>query len=271
MPDRTGISFIGGGNMACAIIDAIITAKILPSDKISVFDPAPEQQEILNKKGVNVLSSSDEVAELNDILFLAVKPQIIDSVLSSLCGKLKSKCLVSIAAGVSVEHIKSIIGGATPVIRALPNTPMLTLDGMTVMAEASDVSDDLFSFVLKVFQAAGEVCVLPEEKINEAIPLSSSSPAFFFRMLKAMAEAGEACGIPYKEAFKLSAVAMRGSAEYALKSSRELDELIRQVSSPGGTTVAALSAFDDFGFEDFISEVSKRCINRAYELGKSKM
>ncbi len=263
------VSFVGGGNMACAIIDAIIASEILSPDKISVFDPAPEQQAVLRAKGVNVMQSINEVAAFENIMFLAVKPQIIDSVLSSLKGNLKCKAVVSIAAGISVEHIKSIIGSSIPIIRALPNTPMLTLNGMTVVADASGASDDIFSFVLSVFSAAGEVSVLPEEKINEAIPLSSSSPAFFFRMLKAMAEAGESFGIPYKEAFKLSAVAMKGSAEYALKSERSLDELIRQVSSPGGTTVAALSAFDDYKFEEFISEASNRCVNRAYELGKS--
>lgn len=269
MLNETGISFIGGGNMACAIIDAIIASGILPREKISVFDPSPEQQKLLRTKGINVLTSNDDIANSNDILFLAVKPQIMDSVLTSLRGKLNSRCIVSIAAGISVKHITDIIGTSIPVIRALPNTPMLVLNGMTVVAESPETADDLFSFVLSVFKAAGEVCVLPENKINEAIPLSSSSPAFFFRMLKSMAEAGEASGIPFDESFKLSAVAMMGSADYALKSGKSLEDLIRQVSSPGGTTVAALSAFDDFDFENFIKEVADRCTQRAYELGKS--
>lgn len=268
MSYEKGVSFIGGGNMASAIIDAILNAKILPANEISVFDPSPERKEFFLKKGINLAESGEELAKKEDVLFIAVKPQIIDTVLESIKGKINSKCVVSIAAGISVSHIKNIIGNTATVVRALPNTPMLTLNGMTVVAQPDNVSDELFEFVLSIFRAAGEVSVLPEEKINEAIPLSSSSPAFFFRMIKAMAEMGVAYGIPFDEAFKLSAVAMRGSAQYAIDSRKSMDELIAQVSSPGGTTVAALSAFDDFGFEAFVKEATKRCIDRAYELGK---
>lgn len=268
MSFQKSISFIGGGNMAEAIIDAIINSQLLTTEQISVFDPSEERRAELLKKGVNVVNSNDELISRGDILFLAVKPQVIDSVLSSVSGKIKSSCIVSIAAGISVSHIKDILKENIPVIRALPNTPMLTLNGMTVLAEARDVPSEKFEFIKSIFEAAGEVSILPEEKINEAIPLSSSSPAFFFRMLDAMADAGKSYGIPYDEAFKLSAVAMRGSASYALESTKSPKELIRQVSSPGGTTVAALSAFDDFNFEDFIIDATKRCIDRAYELGK---
>lgn len=253
--------------MAGAIIDALLVSDHVPASRISVFDPSDEKQKIFKDKGIYTASSNTELAEKDDILFIAVKPQVMDSVLTELAGKIKSKCVVSIAAGVSTDHIKDIIGDSVPVIRALPNTPMLVLEGMTVVAKAPDVPSDIFEFVISVFRAAGEVVVLPESKINEAIPLSSSSPAFFFRMLHAMASSGERAGISYDDAFKLSAAAMYGSAKYALKSGRTAEELIRQVSSPGGTTVAALTAFDDFSFEKFIDEVTERCINRAYELG----
>ncbi len=269
MSYEKGISFIGGGNMASAIIEAVLNAGILPADKISVFDPCDDRKAFFSKKAVLLAESAEALAKSDGILFLAVKPQIMDSVLESIKGNIKSACVVSIAAGVSTEHIRKIIGSDIPVIRVLPNTPMLTLNGMTVIAENHSVSCELFNFVKSVFEAAGEVSVLPEEKINEAIPLSSSSPAFFFRMIKAMADVGSAYGIPYDKALKLSAVAMRGSAQYAFESGKSMDELVAQVSSPGGTTVAALTAFDDFGFEDFINEAAKRCIDRAYELGKS--
>ncbi len=269
MPDISGISFIGGGNMASAIIDSLILSQTVLPEKISVYDTSKERCELLKNKGLHIANCSDELAKKGDILFLAVKPQVIDDVLYSIRGKIKSMCVVSIAAGISVDHIKSIIGNDTPVVRALPNTPMLVLEGMTVVADAPSVNSDIFDFILSVFKASGEIMVLPEEKINEVIPLSSSSPAFFFRMLKAMAESGERFGMSFDQAFTLSAIAMYGSAHYAIKSDKSIDELIRQVSSPGGTTVAALSAFDDFGFEKCIDEAFKRCISRAYELGNN--
>lgn len=263
------ISFIGGGNMAGAIIDAILKSNTLTAPHISLFDPSAEKCENFQKKGINIADSNIELSQKTGILFLAVKPQILDAVLTDIAPHLRCSCLVSIAAGVSVEHIRGIIKNACPIIRALPNTPMLVLDGMTVLAEADNVPEDIFNFVKSIFNAAGEVVVLPENKINEAIPLSSSSPAFFFRMLNAMASWGEKQGIPFDEAFKLAAVSMYGSAQYAMKSQKTPSDLIAQVSSPGGTTVAALTAFDDFDFEQFISETADRCTKRAYELGKS--
>ena len=268
MSEIKGVSFIGGGNMANAIIDAIITSGILSADKICVYEPAQEKQKSFAEKGVTLAHSNSELVQReDDVLFVAVKPQVFDSVLSSISEKFKNKALVSIAAGISVSHIKQLLSCDVPIIRALPNTPMLTLQGMTVLAEAEDVPKDVFEFVKNIFSSAGEVVVLPESKINEAIPLSSSSPAFFFRMIEAMARAGEKYGISYEDAFRLSAVAMQGSASYALTSDKAPQELVSQVSSPGGTTVAALSAFDDFNFEEFIFEATKRCVDRAYELG----
>ena len=269
MSDTLGISFIGGGNMASAIIDSLILSQTVSPDNISVYDTSQERCEDLKNKGIHIASCADELAQKKDILFLAVKPQVMDDVLYKISGKLNSTCVVSIAAGISVNHIRSIIGNDTPVVRVLPNTPMLALEGMTVVADAPSVNSDVFDFILSIFKASGEVMVLPEEKINEVIPLSSSSPAFFFRMLKAMAESGERFGISFEQAFTLSAVAMYGSACYAIKSNKSIDELIRQVSSPGGTTVAALSAFDDYEFEKLIDETFKRCISRAYELGNN--
>ncbi len=267
MNSKPYISFIGGGNMATAIIDAILASKLIPKDNIFVSDPNENAKADFRKKGINICESNIELALKGGVLFLAVKPQIIDSVLENISGSIKSDCIVSIAAGISVSHIKSKISDKVPVIRTLPNTPMLILSGMTVVAEANDVDNDIFSLVLEIFKSAGEVIVLPENKINEAIPMSSSSPAFYFRMLNAMAHAGERFGLPYSDALKLSAVAMEGAAKTVLTNQKTPEELIKQVSSPGGTTVAALSAFDEYNFEKFTDEFVKRCIDRAYELG----
>ena len=269
MKKQYEVAFVGGGNMAGAIIDAILASKILSPSLITVFDPSEEKRVAFEQKGINTVLSNSELCS-KDIIFLAVKPQIMDDVLTEIRKDLECKCIVSIAAGVSVDHIKKSIQRNIPVIRVLPNTPMLVLNGMTVVAQPQNVDSDMFDFILSVFNAAGETVILPENKINEAIPMSSSSPAFFFRMLHAMACEGVANGLSYYDAFKLSAVAMKGSADYAIKSSKSPEELIAQVSSPGGTTVAALSAFDELNFENLIKSACDRCINRAYELGEKK-
>lgn len=270
MKFKSGISFIGAGNMASAIINGILNASLLLPSEVSLYDPSAEKRKYFADKGLSIAESNIELSEKEDILILAVKPQVMDNVLHEIKDNISCKCIVSIAAGISIEHIRSVIGREIPIVRVLPNTPMLTLHGMTVIAENNDVPVGIFEFILNIFKAAGEVIVLPEEKINEAIPLSSSSPAFFFRMLNAMALSGEKNGIPYEESLKLAAVAMAGSAQYLLDSKQNPKDLIKQVSSPGGTTVAALSVFDEFEYEGFVDEVMGRCIKRAYELGASK-
>lgn len=264
------ITFIGAGNMAGAIINGLVSSNIRSISDISVSDKNDEHKDMYRRLGACVMNSNSEAAENDGILFIAVKPQIVDSVLHEIKNSIRASCVVSIAAGVSTEHIRNIIGDEIPIIRALPNTPMLILDGITVLAENANVSGDIFETVKDIFMAAGDVVILPESKINEAIPMSSSSPAFFFRMLDAMAKAGENMGLSYEDSLKLSAAAMKGSANYLISSKKTPTELIRQVSSPGGTTVAALSVFDEFKFEDFILRAAERCTERAYELGRKE-
>jgi len=253
--------------MAGAIIDAILDSDILPVDCLYFFDTNQEKKEQYSNRGLNQVSSNKELANLCDVIFLAVKPQVIDSVLTDISENTAGKCIVSIAAGISVAHIKSILGKMTQVIRVLPNTPMLVLKGATVIAKADNIDCDLFNLVVDIFKAAGVVEFLDEELINNVIPVSSSSPAFFFRMIRAMAKAGEDFGIDYETSLKLSIATMHGAAHILEETQKTPDELIAQVSSPGGTTIAALTAFDEFDYENIINSAFYRCINRANELG----
>lgn len=253
--------------MAGAIIDAILGSDILPSDSLYFFDTNQDKKDYYKKRGLTPLSSNAELAEMCDIIFLAVKPQIMDLVLDNIKGKTDGKCIVSIAAGISVSYIKEKLGEETHVIRVLPNTPMLVLKGATVIAKPENVDSALLDLVVSIFKAAGEVEFLDENLINNVIPVSSSSPAFFFRMIRAMAQAGEKNGVDYQTSLKLAIATMHGAAHILAESEKTPDELIAQVSSPGGTTVAALTAFDEYEYEKVIDSAFKRCIKRAEELG----
>lgn len=268
MAKEIKVGFIGGGNMAGAMIDAVLQSGLLPATSLLVSDPSEEICNRFREKGVTIAPSNVAIAEACSIVFLAVKPQIVPLVLPELCGKLDGKCFVSIAAGVSVESLRSAVGPNTDVIRVLPNTPMLLMRGATVIANPESCAKETFSLVVEIFRAAGMVEFLDEKFINAVIPVSSSSPAFFFRFVRAMAESAVAYGIPYETALRLAVETMHGAAHMMRESGKTPDELIAQVSSKGGTTVAALSAFDDFSFEAFMNEVFARCINRANELGK---
>lgn len=268
MAKELRVGFVGGGNMAGAMIDAVLRSGLLSADSLSVFDPNTDICDLFRSKGLRIVSSNSELAQDCDIVFLAVKPQIVSLVLPELCGQLDGKCLVSIAAGVSVESLRSVLGPNTDLIRVLPNTPMLVMRGATVIANPKDCKSEFVDLVVQIFRAAGMVEFLDESLINAVIPVSSSSPAFFFRFVRAMVESATKNGIPYEEALRLAIETMHGAAHMMRESGKTPDELIAQVSSKGGTTVAALSAFDERDFEGLMDDAFARCINRANELGK---
>lgn len=269
MQELLHVGFIGGGNMAGAMIDAMLRSDCLPTSYIHVFDPNAEICECFASKGVSVAVSNEALILACDLIVLAVKPQVVPMVLPELAGKLNDKCLVSIAAGISVDSLRSVIGAQTYYVRVLPNTPMLVMKGASVIAKPEACPDKFLNAVVEILTSAGCVEFLDESQINSVIPVSSSSPAFFFRFIRAMAECGEKNGIPYDVSLKLAVETMHGAAHMLSESGKTPDELISQVSSKGGTTVAALTAFDDHEFENMMEDAFARCIKRADELGRS--
>ncbi len=268
MQELLHIGYIGGGNMAGAMIDAMLRSNCLPPSNIHVFDPNAEKRMSFAEKGISVSESNEALVASCDMIVLAVKPQVVPAVLPDLVGRMAGKCLISIAAGISVDSLRSVLGNETYYIRVLPNTPMLVMKGASVIATPENCPDQFVSAAVEILSSAGKVAFLDESKINAVIPVSSSSPAFFFRFIRAMAESAERNGIPYETALQLATETMLGAAHMLSESGKTPDELIAQVSSKGGTTVAALSAFDDWNFEAFMDDVFARCILRADELGR---
>lgn len=253
--------------MAGAMIDAILSTGMLSANALHVFDVSEEKCKFYAQKGLVVEPSNRALVAHCELLFLAVKPQMVETVLDEITGLTDGKCMVSIAAGVPIARLRKALGENTYFVRVMPNTPLLVQQGATVIAAPDQIADTYLDLIVSVFRAAGMVEFLPEEKINAVIPVSSSSPAFFFRMVRAMAESGERNGIPYDTALRLAIATMNGAAHILAESGKTPDELITQVSSPGGTTIAALSAFDELKFETLIDEAFSRCIHRAEELG----
>ena len=261
------LGFIGAGNMATAILDGVVSKQIFRAEQIMISNPHSDKLEYPKTLGVCATNSNEEVAANSDIIILAVKPQKFEDVLAGLRDFCSGKCVVSIAAGISVAWIRNRLPD-TSVIRVMPNTPLQLGLGATAVAEAPDVSDDLFRCVCKIFSAAGSVAVIPESQMDDVIPVSGSSPAFFFRMADAMVRWAQEQGMDPEVSLALAAAAMKGSAEMLLSSGKNPSELTRQVCSPGGTTLAALSAFDDRDFDGLIYDAMRRCVLRSKELGK---
>lgn len=261
------LGFIGAGNMASAILDAVISHGIFPPERIMISNPHPDKLERPRSLGVCVTGDNRAVAEFADVIVLAVKPQMYEQVLDGLRGCCAGKCVVSIAAGISAGWLRGRLPDCR-IVRVMPNTPMKLGLGATAIAQAPDVPEELFALVCSLFSAAGAVAVIPESQMDAVIPVSGSSPAFFFRMANVMVNWAQEQGMDPQVALELAASAMKGSAEMLLRSGLSAGELTRQVCSPGGTTLAALGAFDEHDFEGLMTDAMERCARRSKELGK---
>ena len=264
------IGFIGAGNMATAIINGLISNKASKPEDINVFDLDENKLELMQNKGVNTLGSSADVVKNSGIIVLAVKPQNYSEVLADLkpCAD-DSKIFVSIAAGISIDYVRRGLSCDCPVVRVMPNTPLLLGKGASALCPSDNISERDFDTVKKMFSLSGTVEVISEEHMNQIISVNGSSPAYVYLLAKVMADYAESCGIEYDKAMNLICATLIGSAEMLKNSGDSPDKLIEKVSSKGGTTIAALDKLRDYKFEEAVTEAMKACTNRAEELEKA--
>ncbi len=263
------ISFIGTGNMAFAIIGGLTGSSSslhVPKSQITLFDTNTAQYDKF--EGDFNIAATIEEAMKSDIIFLAVKPQNYATVLSEINGtNLDGKIIISIAAGISTDYIESMIGECA-VVRTMPNTPLLVGKGLTALCRNRNVSDDDFSLVEQIFAASGTTIRIDESEMNKIIPATSSSPAYVFLFIKAICDGAVAQGLVCDGIRKAVCDAVIGSATLARESSLSLDELIRMVTSPKGTTEQAMNVFYADGFESIVAKAMDACLRRADELSK---
>ncbi|MDR0986527.1 MAG: pyrroline-5-carboxylate reductase [Ruminococcus sp.] len=256
------IGFIGAGNMGSAIIKGIQSS--LPEVKISVFDPNLDKTKL---NGIDILKCEAAILDSCKYVVLAVKPQILPEVLGKIKGNVTDETvLISICAGISGAFIETAIGRAVKTVLVMPNTPLMVGEGATVLSRLMEVTDEEFAFVKSIFGASGVVAEIPYDKMNEIICVNASSPAFIYLFAKPFIEFAEENGIKESAAKLLFSQALIGAAKMIRKSGYSIDELIKMVSSPGGTTLAGLSALYDGNFTETVTEACKRCTDRAYEL-----
>lgn len=263
-----GIGFIGGGNMAGAIIEGILRNKVYTPDQVAVFDVNRDKYPKFEKLGVATEQSIKSLVSDCSIIVLAVKPQNYEEVLAECSGNVNGKLIVTIAAGISTAYVKTKAGGGCQVVRAMPNTPLLLGEGATALCREPEVTDQNFEIIRKIFEAGGIVCVLPEEKMNAVISVNSTSPAYVYLFAKAVIEGGRKQGIDEETSKELFAKTLIGSAKMITDSGKSPDELIKMVASPGGTTLKALEALYEHDVEGAIVDAMLRCTKRAGELGK---
>jgi len=238
------VAFIGGGNMAQALIGGLL-AEGTPATTINVAEPVTELRELLAVRGVNVFASALDAAIDADVIVLAVKPQIIQTVLHELAPHIAKKLVISIAAGVTVATLSKGLGGHSRIVRAMPNTPALVQTGATGLFASATVAQDDRNSATNILSAAGLVLWVEDESLMHAVTaVSGSGPAYFFYLMEAMIKAGVAQGLDEKTAKALTLQTALGAAQMAIISGDNPTKLRTNVTSPNGTTAAAIEHLD---------------------------
>ncbi len=266
------VGFIGCGNMGGALARAAAASGAL--SRLYLSDRDGEKAAALAAACGEVAEVLDgkETAARADILFLAVKPQVMAEALAELAPVLAARAagsytVVSMAAGVSIAGIEGMLGFSPAIIRIMPNTPCSLGAGVTVYAKNACVTDEMEEAFLAVMAKSGLLDPLPEDKIDAACALSGSGPAFVYLFAKSLAKAAAECGLPPEKAAVYAAGTLRGAADM-LAAHGDPDALIRAVCSPGGTTLAGLSALEERDFEAVAGSAVTAAYRRAQEMKK---
>lgn len=269
MNPATTIGFIGAGNMATALIRGLL-ADGSPAASIGVSDPdASKTSTLAGDCGVTVFASNAALVSACDIVVLAVKPQIMEAVVAPLAEALHStSCvLLSVAAGITLDRFGSWTSAAQPVVRCMPNTPALVGIGASALYASPTCSPQQKQQCEDILAAVGEVVWLQdEEQMNAVTALSGSGPAYIFLLIEAMQAAGESLGLPAAMASSLALQTALGAATLAKQSDVDAAELRRRVTSPGGTTAAALTQFESEDFRGLVKRALEQAARRSREL-----
>ena len=269
--DKT-IGFIGAGSMAKAMISGIISSDLIACEDIMVSSHTQETLNAIKDKfntGVNL--DNKEVAKISDVLILAVKPHLYEDILKEIEESIKdNSVIVVIAAGISIEFIKSRLGQRQLTVKAMPNTPALIGEGMTAISFDGDIGRDDKGDILRIFKSFGEVEELDENLMDAYTALAGSSPAYVYMMIEAMADAGVMGGIPRKSAYKMASQAVLGAASMVLHTGTHPAVLKDNVCSPGGTTIDAVAKLEQGGFRSSIIEAMRVCEERSKELSEGQ-
>jgi len=264
------ISVIGPGAMGEAMIGGLLRQELVAPDHVLVSHPREERRrELQARYGVGVSADNGEAAHWGRVIILAVKPQMLKRILPPLRGTLREGDLaISVVAGATIGGIAAALDHPT-IVRSMPNTPAQIGEGMTVWAAAPEVSEQQRGWARTVLGALGrELEVDNEHYLDMATALSGTGPAYFFLMMEAMVDAGVHMGLPRRVAEELVQQTMLGSVRFAQQSGAHPAQLRNAVTSPGGTSAAAISELERGGMRTVLSDAVWAAYRRSVELGK---
>jgi len=268
------IGFIGTGNLGGALVKGLASSGLDPT-AITVFDiDRTKIESIQRETKVKSAVSIKALISSSDVIVLAVKPNSMADILELIKDASKEpdgpniavKLYITVAAAIHSDFYKKYLGSETRIIRAMPNTPALVNEGMTVLSFTEKVTPDDMKIARDLFSSVGRVEVIDEKYMNDVIALISSSPAYVFMFIEALADGAVLSGLPRKLSYELASQAVLGSAKMVLETGLNPGVLKDQVCSPGGTTIEAVSALEKNRFRFAVIDAMKECSKKAREI-----
>ncbi len=262
------IGFIGCGNMGGALARAVLKNK---QTKVYVSDYFAEKAEAFAKETGAIASSNEAIAEECDFIFLAVKPASFPATLEPLCEAFKKNrdsVIVTIAAGLSLEKVGAMVGESHPIIRIMPNTPVLLGKGMITWCKNELVSDEMCEKFKDVLAYAGRLDEIDEKLIDAASAVAGCGPAFVYMFIEALSDGAVECGLPRDKAMTYAAETLSGAAEMVLKTGKHPGLLKDEVCSPGGSTIEGVKALEDGKFRADTASAVIAAYEKTKKLGK---
>jgi pyrroline-5-carboxylate reductase len=269
MLDQINIGFIGGGNMGEALVKGLLAAGLISSDRVNVFDVNSSRTQYLQASyGIRICPSISEVAAISGIIVLAVKPQIMPQVLKELHSKLRASTLIiSIAAGIPLSALANGLPPGAPVIRVMPNTPALILEGASALSRGASVSDQQMETAMTLFKSVGMTVQVEEKWMDAVTGLSGSGPAYILMILESLIDGGILMGLPRPVAKDLVIQTILGTVKMVQETGKHPAELKDMITSPAGTTIHGLKILEELGVRGALMGAVEAATLRSIELG----
>ena len=272
LASMTRIAVIGGGKIGSALVGGLIDGGVSPS---SIYVVGRTKESLAGlKETYGIVDADDPVGAVDgaDVVFLCVKPYLIIDMLEQIADVLDDSevdtIVVSMAAGITLDKMESVCAVGTPVIRVMPNTPMLVGKGVCAVAPGRFVTESQTDEVVELLKKVGSVEVVDESLMSAVTAVSGSGPAYFFQFVEAMTDAGVNLGLKRDQAKRLASATAAGAAEMMMQEGADPTALRADVTSPGGTTAAATRVFEEEGIRRAVHRALQACYDKANEMGK---
>lgn len=266
------IGFIGTGNMGGSFLKGLIISKFVNGESINIFEKNLELSQKLKKQyNVNVVLDEIELTQKSDIIILAIKPNMISSVLGKIKNTLdREKIILSIAAGISLEFIEKIIGEDKKIVRTMPNTPAQVQEGMTAVSFNKNIKETEKEIIFKLLNSFGKSVEIEEKLMHAYTGISGSLPAYVYMFIEALADGGVLEGMPREKTYEIISQTILGSAKIVLETKKHPGQLKDEVTSPGGTTIEAVKVLENGNFRGTVIEAVKACTEKSKKMAGEK-